>query len=241
MILNYDKKFIVFMPWKTAGSTLHKRLSKFNQSPYSRFYHFNPYLKRIVHQHICVADFKALPENLIDFVKISFVRNPYDRVYSGFIQIQKDLKEKPLMPFDEPWIRNHVLKQLATNEQKLRQAHYNFNEWVALLEPEEVWQTGGNSSLPLHPSHYWTHDAKGQFVDFIGKVETFEEDFIKMLNLLGITEDYNLENDNVELMPTANDAWCNKYLNKFSSLSLDKVNLLFEKDFQLFGYRKVGS
>lgn len=225
------------MPWKTASSTLYIRLASFNQSPYSRFYYFNEHLKRVVHQHITVADFKALPENLIDLKKISFVRNPYDRVYSGFIQIQKDLKEQPLLPFPYTWIKNHVIKQLSVNEQKLKQAHFDFDQWVSLLEPEDIYQIGGNSSLPLHPAHYWTHDHDQQFVHFIGKVETFDDDFQNMLNYLQITDNYNLENDNIGELKTESDNSIYKYINKMSGQSIDKINLLFEKDFQLFGYK----
>jgi hypothetical protein len=154
MILNFERKFMVFLPWKTAGSTLYLRLAYYNQSPYSRFYYFNEHLKRVVHQHITLADFLAMPEGRIDFKRVSFTRNPYDRVYSGFLQIQKDLKEQPHLPFPEPWIKNHVLKQLAINTLKLELAQYDFDRWVALLDPEDIYQIGGNSSLPLHPGHY---------------------------------------------------------------------------------------
>jgi len=234
MILNYDKKFLIFSPWKNASSTLHRRLENFNQSPYPRFYYFNENLKRIVHRHITIADFKSLPEYLLDLKKIAFIRNPYDRVYSGFLQIQKDIKARPKMVFPEAWIKNYVLQQLKVNEQKLVQANYDFNQWVSILEPEDIYQIGGNSSLPLHPTHYWTHDLGNQFVDFIGKVESFEEDFIKMLSYLQISDSYNLKNVNV--IPNEG-ALAYKYIDKMSKHSINKINYLFEKDFQLFEYK----
>ncbi len=238
MILNYEKKFLIFLPWKTASSTLFTRLALYNQSPYSRFYDFNVHLKRIIHQHLTVADFKGLPESKLELKKIAFIRNPYDRVYSGFLQIQKDLNEQPEMPFPEPWIRNHVLKQLAMNESRLIQANYDFNEWVSLLQPEDIYQIGGNSSLPMYPAHYWTHEAEEQCVNFIGKVESFEKDFIRMLNFLGITDSYNMENSNVNLLHNEETAFGYKYINKMSANSVEKINRLFEKDFNLFNYKK---
>lgn len=228
---------MIFLPWKTAGSTMFIRMAHYNQSPYSRFFYFNSYLKRIVHQHITVADFKAMHENTLDLQKIAFIRNPYDRVYSGFFQIQKDIKQQPLMPFPEPWIKNHVLKQLSINEGKLVRAHYDFNKWVALLEPEEIFDIGCNSSLPLHPAHYWTHDHENKFVQFIGKVEAFENDFAKMLQFLQISEHNNFENDNVELFPDNKADSDYKYIERMSKDSIDKINYLFEKDFKLFGYK----
>lgn len=243
MILSHSKKFVVFQAWKTASSTLYLRLAKFNQSPYSRFYYFNPYLKRIVHQHITVADFKALPECLPGYKRAAFVRNPYDRVYSGFIQIQRDLKEQPSLPYPEPWIKEHVLKQLAANEEKLKQANYDFNQWVGLLDEADIYQIGGNSSLPLYPSHYWTHDGEQVFADFIGKVEQFEADFAKMLEWLDIKADYTLENDNVTTFEDqqADPLTGYKYINKMTKNSIDRINTLFAADFQLFGYAAVNT
>jgi hypothetical protein len=237
MIFNRDKKFMVFMPWKTASSTLYLRLVNFNQSPYSRFYYFNEHLKRVVHQHITVADFKSLPENIPDYKRAAFIRNPYDRVYSGFKQIQQDLTEQPQLPFPQPWIKNHVIKQLQINQQKLDQADYDFDKWVSLLDPEDIYQIGGNSSLPLHPAHYWTHDTAEQFVQFIGRVETFEEDFIKLLDFLKIPDGYTKENDNIGEPQSESDVTTYKYIHKMSRNSIDKINFLFEKDFQLFGYK----
>lgn len=235
MIYNRDKKFIVFQPWKTASSTLYLRLAPFNQSPYSRFYYFNDHLKRIVHQHITVADLKGLPEYQPEFRVAAFVRNPYDRVYSGFIQIQRDLKEQPSLPFPEPWIRDHVLKQLAGNQQKLVQAGYDFDRWVELLTPADVYQTG-NSSLPIYPAHYWTHDNGQAFARFVGKVESFEKDFSALLQWLDISGGYSLENDNVTALPTEDNPSGYRYAERMKASSIGKINQLFAKDFELFGY-----
>ncbi|MEI6853039.1 MAG: sulfotransferase family 2 domain-containing protein [Bacteroidota bacterium] len=240
MIINHDKQFVIFLPWKTAGSTMFKRLEAFNQSNYSRFYYFNEHLNRIVHQHVTLSDFMGLPESKLPYKKISFVRNPYDRVYSGFLQIQKDLHEQPQMYFPQTWIKHHVLKQLETNHRRLVQAQYDFDNWVALLEPEDVYQIGGNSSLPLYPSHYWTHYMGEPYVDFIGKVENFEKDFQHVLDLLQIHDSYTLDNDNVNFLPGGSDVAEYKYAGQMSESSIERINELFGKDFELFGYRKIG-
>lgn len=78
------------------------RLEEYNDSPYDRFFYFNSYLNRIVHQHIICADFACLPESKLGYFTASFVRNPYDRVYSGFRQLQKDLREQPHAIYAEP-------------------------------------------------------------------------------------------------------------------------------------------
>ncbi len=63
MIISHRKRFIILAPWKTASSTIRARLGGYCESPYSTFYHFNPILKRVVHQHLTYADFAALPES----------------------------------------------------------------------------------------------------------------------------------------------------------------------------------
>ncbi len=71
-------------PWKTASSTVAQRLGKYNESSYSLFYEFNPYLNRVVHQHLTRAELASFPEGKGAYRVAAFVRNPYDRVYSGF-------------------------------------------------------------------------------------------------------------------------------------------------------------
>ncbi len=234
VIIHHQKKFVVFQAWKSASSTLYRRLEKFNDSPYSRFYDFNPYLQRIVHQHMTVADLKALPEYRPDDRFAAFVRNPYDRVYSGFIQIQRDLQQQPAMPFPADWIREHVMGQLALNAKRLQDAAFDFDAWVGLLKAADIYETGLNSSLPLHPAHYWTHDGEKVFTGFIGKVEHFEADFRRMLEYLGIDEEIGMANENLSDSPAPENTY--RYVHLMSAATIDRINMLFEKDFQLFDY-----
>ena len=92
MIISHAKRFVMLLPWKTASQTMVLRLSQYNESPYNRFFYFNAHLNRVVHQHITCADFACLPESKLGYFLASYVRNPYDRAYSGFRQLQKDIK-----------------------------------------------------------------------------------------------------------------------------------------------------
>ena len=100
------------------------------------------------------------------------------------------------MPFPEPWIRDLVTKQLAENLAQLRQADFKFDEWLALVREDQVYEVGRNSSFPLHPAHYWTHIAGRQVVDFVGRVEQFEACFREFLDRVGIGQ-LDPVNDNV--------------------------------------------
>jgi hypothetical protein len=231
---------VLFLPWKTASQTAALRLQPYNESSYSRFFHFNPYLNRVVHQHLTCAEFVRLPENKPGYFKGAFIRNPYDRAYSGFRQLQKDIHEQPHAVFPEPYIRDLVMKQLAENLAQLQQASFNFDEWIALIGEEQIYEIGCNSNFPLHPSHYWTHIAGHQFVSFIGRVENFEIDFQDFLSRVEIN-DVSLVNANVsELQGAAADKpFGYRYANRMNARSIDKINHLFAKDFELFGYERV--
>jgi hypothetical protein len=84
MIVSHTKKFIMFLPWKTASQTLSHRLHNLDESPYSKFFAFNIFLNRVVHQHLTCSDYCSLPESKLGYFLASFVRNPYDRIYSAF-------------------------------------------------------------------------------------------------------------------------------------------------------------
>jgi hypothetical protein len=182
MIISHKNRFMMLGPWKTASQTTRARLRRYDESQYPTFFYFNTYLNRVVHQHITRAEFECLPEAKLGYLAATFVRNPYDRAYSGFRQLQKDIQEQPSASFPEPWIRDLVRQQLAENFAQLCRAGFQFDDWIALVRDEQVYEIGRNSNFPLHPAHYWFHIGDVRAVDFIGQVETFEADFRRFLS-----------------------------------------------------------
>jgi len=237
MIISHKKKFVVFAPWKTASSTIHRRLQEYNESPYSRFYYFNAYLQRVVHQHVTCAEFASLPESRCGYFPASFVRNPYDRVYSGFLQLKKDIQQQPLAVFSERWIKDLVMNQLADNFPQLCSAGYDFDQWLDLLQEHQIYEVGRNTSFPLHPCHYWTHFTGNQMVDFIGRVENFEVDFERLCSLIDVACGEKV-NENVanEISERENKPNSYKHVHKMSDASIRKINQLFKTDFDICGY-----
>src|SRR5258708_900801 len=179
MIISHQQRFVMLVSWKAASSTLHLRLARFNESRYPRFYYFNPFLNRVVHQHLTCAEFDALPEAKAGYRRAAFVRNPYDRFMSAFRQVRRDVALQSRATFPEPWIKELVMRQLDENRAQLARANYEFNAWVGLITEDQIFAVGRNSSFPLHPAHYWTHLAGTQYVHFIGRVEDFEADFAR--------------------------------------------------------------
>ena len=240
MIISHKKRFVMLLPWKTASQTMVLRLEHYNESPYDRFFYFNAYLNRVVHQHVTCADFACLPESKLGYFVASFVRNPYDRVYSGFRQLQKDIQEQPFSHYPEPWIRNHVMKQLAEIDAQLCQAQAKFDEWLELVTDEQIYEIGRNTNFLLHPSHYWTHVAGQQVVGFIGRVENFEADFQEFLSCAKIDQGRPLNANVVDLEGGAtNNPFGYRYVDRMSVRSIEKINRLFERDFDLFNYERL--
>jgi hypothetical protein len=238
VVLSHSNAFVLLAPWKTASSTTHLRLESNNQSPYSRFYDYNPYLQRVVNQHITYAEFGMLPESKNNYFVGAFVRNPYDRVYSGFLQLQKDIEHQPKALFPKAWIKALVMCQLADNLAQLSAGEFEFNKWFGLVEEYQIYEVGRNSSFPLHPAHYWTSIDRIQKVDFIGKVEQFEQDFAMFCGHVGIKPgsriNANISNQESEFSRASSS----RYIHLMNAASISKVNTIFNDDFELFGYEK---
>jgi hypothetical protein len=238
MIVSNKHQFVMLLPWKTASSTAHARLELVNESPYERFYDFNPYLQRVVHQHLCYSDFQLLPESVLKYYVGAFVRNPYDRVYSGFVQLQRDIQSQPNQPFAKAWVKDLVMRQLSENFAQLAAADFDFNRWVSSISEYQIYDVGRNSSLPLHPAHYWTGPHAQRAVDFVGKVETFEADFSEFCASVGVEVD-SKSNENVTTSISArHEAGRPRYLERMSKKTISKINELFNVDFGLFNYER---
>jgi hypothetical protein len=241
VIISHKQKFVMLATWKAASQTLRKRLRDYNESPYSRLYDFNPHLNRVVHhQHMTCAEFRSLPEARLGYFVGAFVRNPYDRVYSGFRQLQLDARVMPRLPFPQPWIRDLVTRQITDNLSQLMEARFEFDAWLGLLRDEQILEVGRNTSFLLHPAHYWTHVAGERAVDFLGRVEHFEADFSRFLAVFGI-ELGRQRNANVSDLD--GDAGSNthgyRYVTRMEPRSRARINDLFRQDFEFLGYEKV--
>jgi hypothetical protein len=239
MILSHHKRFVMLLPWKTGSQTAVTRLSDYDESPYSKFFQFNPHLNRVVHQHMTLADFSALPESRLGYFTASFVRNPYDRVCSGFEQLQYDLRAQPDARFESPWVRDLVLAQLEENRQQMQRSGHDIDVWFSLVRDEQVLEAGRNTNFPLHPAHYWTHRNGKQAVSFVGRVENFEVDFARFLRRVGIDSVPAINANVRNLVGTANCRTGYRYPGRLSKRTISRINALFADDFEMFDYPQL--
>ena len=86
MIISHDYKFIFFEVNKTGTSTLHARLSKFNDFLDLERPTFNEELNKTLSRHITISDLSRLSiyDRCKDYFKFCFVRNPYDKMVSRY-------------------------------------------------------------------------------------------------------------------------------------------------------------
>lgn len=228
---------MLLAPWKTASQTCHASLEAYNDSRYERFFYFNKRLGRVIHQHATLGDFLALPEAELGYKIAAFVRNPYDRAYSGFIQIQRDFESQPRISVNPEWISNLIRVQIGENMARIIAAGFDFDKWIANLPEYEIYDSGRNTNMPLHPAHYWTH-CEGNTVDFVGKVEKFSEDFPEFCKFVGI-ETPEIKIENITEQQQSLGLGYSRYAGKMSRRSIDRINELFSADFDFFGYERL--
>lgn len=220
MIISDNPKFICFQPWKCGSTTLYRRLEKFDNKKYPQGAYFNEVLGKNSHKHINLADFAKLPESEDSHVRFTFVRNPYDRLYSGFSQRRDRLKSNPPKNIDPDALR----RELSLIER-------GFGAFL----PYYLELRGTYISL----SNYVFLDGTPA-VDFVGFVETFESSFSEICERVGL-KGVGSGNSNVQYSQTNVEQTKAqfRYLDKFDPDTLHAVNEVFAEDFERLGYRMV--
>ncbi len=239
MLLLPTQKLALLFPVKTASQTLQARLESLGVRPYPKLFHFNPHLRRITHQHLTLSDWAALPEHDQGYQLAVFVRNPYDRVFSGFIQLQRNFQVLPRLQYPEPWIRERVLEQLARAWAGASRAGFDVNRWFQQLPEHEILDAGQGGTLCLHPCIYWTHRGKELGVDFLGKVEHFEADFDRLRARYGIGETNRLDANRSDAALASADSDQYLYARRLAPGTIDRINVLFRQDFDRLGYDRI--
>ena len=128
------------------------------------------------------------------------------------------------------------MRQLAEN---FGQLSLDFDRWVKTLRKDQIYDVGRNTSFSLHPATYWTHIGETQFVDFVGRVENFDEDFNSMCSMFDISDVPKDLNDNVRKPCGGPESNGYKYTSLMNDESVRKINKLFSEDFETFGYTKI--
>lgn len=237
MLTLQDHALDILLPWKCASQTLRTRLQPYAQEPYEQLFYFNPLLQRVRNQHHTYADYLLLPQSKLSHRVATFVRNPYDRVVSGFIQLCRDASVIPTLKFRTPALKTFVLDQVAQNTQDIIRCGYDLNTWFMSLSPYKILDQSSPTFL-LQPVSAWTHLGT-QSIDFIGKVENFETDFEKLKAWAGIGPTSNESVNRSQLACDEGAESDYRYASKLHKKTIERINALFAADFELLGYTKL--
>lgn len=234
-----SKAWDVLLPWKCASQTVRTRLSGHFSEQHSELFYLNKILNRVRNQHHTFSDYLAISSPNSNRKVASFVRNPYDRVVSGFIQLCRDASAIPKFKFSDPIMRDYISEQVAINTQDIIRSGYDVNEWFMRLSPYRILDDS-NPTFLLHPAHFWTHSS-GKVVDFLGKVENFESDFSRLLKFIEI--DANLigkQSVNVSsISSNAPGSKPYKHIHLLKKKTIDRINSIFSDDFIYLDYSKI--
>ena len=233
MIISDRKKFIFTHIHKTGGSTIEKSLKsyfdheevlyehakKLNQQEY--FNHIKPVLKirQCLKQHQFM-EIDPLYETLFrEYFVFTFVRNPYDLIYSRFLQ---NLYPKRRRKNLNRYFWKTKIKRILLGK-RFDEFNYNF--------------------LVVRPT-LQLHYIIPEYTDFIGRTENLNDDFRKICGFLKLGE-INLKNKNIRTNPRPpcdprDMKWDDyKYLDKYERSTIQLVNKRYAKDFEYFGYQKL--
>lgn len=217
MIISDEKKFIFFHIPKCAGTSIRSVLKAYDST--DSYYWGSRYLEKLnrlvdmAHITYEIATKILKHETLEKYFKFCFVREPYDRLYSAFLEHKAHNPDK------------HILEE-------------NFNLYMQKNLNEENIH---NNIRYVHftPMYYYTHYKQNRAVDFIGTIENLKQDFqaiSKRINLKNIKlEHKNVKGDNK--IHTEN--WTYKYLDKFEAKTINLINKLYAKDFEYFNYKML--
>lgn len=210
MGISNSKRFIYFVIPKTGSATIRNAIDKYRDITHPT---------AIFSEHVTIERF--LTSNYAhlfeQYYKFSFVRNPYDRLYSGFLQDSFGVATMP------HWrsAKGQIFAEIGTN----------FNRYIEdYVTRADIF----NDPFWVHfcPMHAFTHRNGELVLDWLGKAESLEVDFrglAKRLDLdIGPLESRNVRGE------TANSNL--KYMHHYNARSIEIVNSIYRNDFMYFGY-----
>ena len=149
-------------------------------------------------------------KNFHDFYKFTFTRNPATRLVSAY----RFLKRGGMTEQDAEWGTNNLSK------------YNNFNDFV------EDWinEDSIRSWVHFKPQNYFLKNRRGKIeMDFIGKVESIEDDFIHVCKKLRLPAGLKHTNRSSEIKQI-------KLSDYYNDSTLAKIKCIYAEDFETFSY-----
>ena len=147
MIIDDEKKFVFICVAKTASTSMRRRFGYFEDPP-PHIYHM--FLKDILDKN----------PHTKDYFKFGFVRNPYDRLYSTYINLKYE---------GHLWAT--ALKAKRT-----------FEEFVLDFEGSKY-----SDYIHLQPQINYLINGESIGLDYVGRFENLNDDFRDIEKILGLS------------------------------------------------------
>jgi hypothetical protein len=227
MLISLDKKFIFIHIYKVAGTSIRQALNEYSYDPRSELVNriYNKFMRMVSanNENKILADHSNLqkfllnrkadanayahtkayeveeinPEILNNFYTFAFVRNPWDWQVSLYHFMLKNKKHR----FHEK------IKELGS--------FYNYLNWLI-----------NENGFKLQSDFLLNLNKDKLLVDYVGRLETIEEDFNWLCQKLNLNAS----------LPHQNQSQHKKYLELYDEESKQLVENAFQKDIQLLGY-----
>jgi hypothetical protein len=204
MIISHSKKFIFIHIYKVAGTSISSALRKYNYLPSKK-----------------------------NKLKSTFGVNPsiYSRDFDGHITARELSSKIPASIFGSyfkfAFVRNpwdwqvslyHFGKQLRSHHQHHLFNNMTFREYLD-------WRV--NEDLKLQSDFILSDDGK-MLVDYVGRLESINQDFSEICESIGLDKDY--------VIPRLNRSNHSEYRKYYDSESKQIIQQAFRKDIEIFGY-----
>lgn len=215
MVISHRHRYLYFVVPKCASATVRQSLVPFTDVGY-------PVTKGVQHQTI--ASFLGSPNAALwgaGYRRFTFVRNPYDRLYSGYMQ------DRHAATQSERW---HTAKAAIFDRIGDDFGRY-VQEYVS--RADRVWAWDWICWCPMNAFAF--RDGK-LAMDFVGRAEDVEASLEQLGALLGLRIP-KADDANVRTQPGVGL----KYLDKYDRATVDVVNEIYAEDFRAFGYQMLDS
>ena len=249
VVISTNKKFVFIHIPKTCGMTI-KNSIEYDIKLKCQKIDYLPIIGKCMElfqiknkYHLTYKETLELYPEIKDYYIFTFVRNPYDRLYSTFQYHKKHLIKTSILIYLALYISVYILSKKIFNNEILNNILLNI--MLILLSKKIV----AFSNFKLYIKEYFFINSKiayytimpqykyieGVKPDFIGREETFDKDFDFIRTKFNIKKD--IKNTNIITEKDYNSQY--KYIKFYDKEMIQFVNNYYRKDFETFNYKMI--